>query len=342
MEHIDRKYALMMSNRFRNWKVQGDKFNFSCPYCGDSQKNKFKARGYLLTRKGELSYYCHNCGISKSFTGFIFDQDVSLYREYRVEKLGQHDRLLDVMADLEKPKQIDTPIKESSSVPGPGQKNSPLSKLKKVSQLDWDHPVKEYINKRKIPNPYHAKLFYCKNFQKWVNTLIPEKFSKDTKDEPRLVIPLLDEKGHMFGFQGRSLSKESSLRYITIMLEPKPKLFGLDEVNASKLVYVMEGPFDSMFIHNAIALAGSDGNIPFDNYVMVYDNEPRSVQIVRKMDKSIGMNRKIVVWPSNIEHKDINDMVMSGMRIADIKMIIDNNIYEGLSAKMALQHWQKI
>ena len=146
----------------------------------------------------------------------------------------------------------------------------------------------------------------------------------------------------MFGFQGRSLSPESTLRYITIMLGPHPKLFGLDTVNDSKLVYVMEGPFDSMFIHNAIALAGSDGQLSFDNYVMVYDNEPRSVQIVRKMDKSIGMNRKIVVWPSTLEHKDVNDMVMSGMRIADIKMIIDENTYEGLSAKMALQHWQKI
>ena len=342
MEHIDRKYALLLSNRLRNWKVQDSKFNFSCPYCGDSTRNKFKARGYLLPKKGSLFFYCHNCGKSNDFKGFLYDQDVSLYREYRLEKLGDHDRILDVHADLAKPKPISSSTEQTSSVPGPGQKNSPLSKLKKVSQLNWDHPVKQYITKRMIPNPYHAKLYYCQKFQSWVNTLIPGKFGKDNKDEPRLIIPLLDKKGRMFGFQGRSLSPESTLRYITIMLGPHPKLFGLDEVKESKLVYVMEGPFDSMFIHNAIALAGSDGHLTFDNYVMVYDNEPRSVQIVRKMDKSIGMNRKIVVWPSLLEHKDVNDMVMSGMRIADIKMIIDENTYEGLSAKMVLQHWQKI
>ena len=75
---------------------------------------------------------------------------------------------------------------------------------------------------------------------------------------------------------------------------------------------------------------------------MVYDNEPRNEAIVNKMEKSINMGRKIVVWPGKLEHKDINDMAMAGMRTADIRLMIDENTFDGLSAKMALNVWKRI
>ena len=53
-----------------------------------------------------------------------------------------------------------------------------------------------------------------------------------------------------------------------------------DDVDSSKRVYVTEGPFDSMFVFNSVAMAGSDANVPFDNAVMIYDNEPRSKEII--------------------------------------------------------------
>ena len=326
-----------MSNRFRNFKEKNNQFNLSCPYCGDSTKNKFKARGYLLSKKGQYFYYCHNCGVSKKFDQFILDHDPMLYREYRLEKLKDS-------SVLEKSENISTSnVTTSTAFPSYRKAGSPLRKLKKVSQLDWDHPVKKYILNRMIPNKYHAKLFYCPKFYQWTNTLVPGKFKEESKDEPRLIIPFLDEKGNMFGFQGRSLSAESNLRYITIMLdESKSKLYGLDELDSGKTVYVVEGPFDSMFVSNAVAMAGSDVTVPFKDVVMVYDNEPRNKEIVKKMEKSIDQGRKIVVWPSKINHKDVNDMVIAGMRCADIRLIIQNNTFSDLSAKMALNVWKRI
>ena len=325
-----------MSNRFRNFKEKNNQFNLSCPYCGDSTKNKFKARGYLLTKKGAYYYYCHNCSISKKFDEFINDHDPMLYREYKLEKLKDS-------SNLEKTEHISTSTVKTSSFPSYRQSGSPLRKLKKVSQLDWNHPVKKYIQNRMIPNKYHAKLFYCPKFYQWTNSIVPGKFKEEGKDESRLIIPFLDEKGNMFGFQGRSLSAESNLRYITIMLdESKSKLYGLDELDFGKTVYVVEGPFDSMFVSNAVAMAGSDVTVPFKDVVMVYDNEPRNKEIVKKMEKSIDQGRKIVVWPSKINHKDVNDMVIAGMRCADIRLIIQNNTFSDLSAKMALNVWKRI
>tara|TARA_R100000081_G_scaffold79668_2_gene46512 strand:- start:2737 stop:3714 length:978 start_codon:yes stop_codon:yes gene_type:complete len=325
-----------MSNRFRNFKEKNNQFNLSCPYCGDSTKNKFKARGYLLTKKGAYYYYCHNCSISKKFDQFINDHDPMLYREYKLEKLKDS-------SNLEKTEHISTSTVKTSSFPSYRQSGSPLRKLKKVSQLDWNHPVKKYIQNRMIPNKYHAKLFYCPKFYQWTNSIVPGKFKEEGKDESRLIIPFLDEKGNMFGFQGRSLSAESNLRYITIMLdESKSKLYGLDELDSGKTVYVVEGPFDSMFVSNAVAMAGSDVTVPFKDVVMVYDNEPRNKEIVKKMEKSIDQGRKIVVWPSKINHKDVNDMVIAGMRCADIRLIIQNNTFSDLSAKMALNVWKRI
>lgn len=336
MNFIERKYILLLSNRFRNFKQKENHYNFSCPYCGDSHKNKFKARGYLLQKGAKWMYYCHNCGATRSFDKFLEEQDVGLYGEYRLEKLKDSSQV-EVLGS------ISNTTNMTSAFPGYRQRNSPLRKLKKVSQLDWDHPVKKYILERKIPNRYHAKLFLCPKFYAWTNKLVPGKFKKVTNDEQRLIIPFLDKDGKFFGYQGRSLSKESSLRYITIMLdESRPKLYGLDDVNSSKSVYVVEGPIDSMFVNNCIAMAGSDVRLPYKNVVMIYDNEPRSREIVKKIEKSIDMGRKVVVWPSKIQYKDINDMIMNGYSKADIDLILSENTHEGLSAKMALSVWKKV
>jgi hypothetical protein len=333
---IDVKYITLLSNNLHQFKQKNNVYNFRCPYCGDSQKNKFKARGYLYNKKGEYIYYCHNCGASKSFDKFIQDNAPQLYKEYKLETMKE-------AGNLKSPDHIDIIIpKIKSTFPSYLRSGSPLRKLKKISQLKWDHPAKEYISKRSIPNLYHSKLFYCPKFYQWTNSIIPNKFKKVTKDEPRLIIPFIDEQKQFFGYQGRSFQQDSQYRYITIMLdESKPKVFGLDSVDVGKTVYITEGPLDSCFVNNCIAMAGSDIQIKFDDVVMIYDNEPRSIQIVKKMQKAINKQNKIVVWPTNLVYKDINDMIISGYSEADIELLIDQNTYSDLQADMALVNWKR-
>ena len=277
-----------------------------------------------------------------SFGSFLKIIDPTLFKDYVQEVFMEKNssvantKAVDI-TDTSKPKFIS---------------NSPLKTLKKVSQLDWDHPAKKYINRRKIPTKFHAKLFFVSKFKKWINTIIPGKFSDESvlNDEPRLIIPLIDSEQNCFGIQGRSF-KPDGIRYITIIFDDtKPKIFGLDDVNFSNKTYITEGPIDSMFLPNAVAMAGSNGVKTIDNIateykqnmVFIYDNEPRNKDICKIMDKVIDSGYNIVFWPDHIEQKDINDMVLAGLDPADIKLIIDNNTYSGLYAKMKMVTWRKI
>ena len=130
------------------------------------------------------------------------------------------------------------------------------------------------------------------------------------------------------------------MRYITVMLEDQPKLFGLDTLNTNATIYIVEGPFDSFFLENSVAMCGSDIDIRsfgWSDYIWVYDNEPRSRQITDKLSKSIDNGDKVVIWPRNIEYKDLNDMANGGINVQDV---VQSNVYQGLEAKLQLSNWK--
>lgn len=342
MDWLDRKYIGFIANRLRNYKQKSEKlYNFSCPICGDSKTDKRKTRAYFYEKKGKAWMCCHNCGVGMSVDKFIKYLDQSLYNEYVKERMianGQERKKTDVelFADkMKKPKFA---------------KSSPLASLKKLSLLNPAGPTRMYVDGRKIPPSMHYKLFYCKNFKAWVNSFLPNKFEDESRDEARLIIPFINQKGEFFGLCARSMSKDSSLRYITIMLdEDQPKIYGLDTVKLDRPIYVVEGPIDSMFIPNAIASAGSDlisnlSHLKTDksNFVIVFDNEPRNKEIVKKIEKAIDQGYNVCLWPETIAQKDINDMILSGLTPKKIVDAIDENTYNGLSAKMKFATWKKI
>ena len=329
------KYAGILSTRLDRFAIKSYspyKANLRCPICGDSQKSKVKARGWILDKDNKAFYYCHNCGVSLKFDRFLQTIDPSLYNEYVIDSK--------IERDLLNPKPIKPLDKLTMKKPAFQKGKSPLLKIKKVSSLKQNHPVKKYLQKRQIPTNVHYKLYYASKFNDWVNSIIPNKLS--SKDEPRLVLPFIDEKGNMFGFTGRAFDP-NSLRYLTIMIdEDKPKIFGLNEIDFHKQYYVVEGPIDSLFIRNAVAMAGADGNSKglenIENAVYVFDNEPRNGEIVKRMERVLERGNKVVIWPESIIDKDINDMFVSGL---DPQAIIDSNIYSGLEGKLKLSYWRK-
>jgi hypothetical protein len=341
MSWLDQKYIGILSSRIRTFKRKSaNLYNMSCPLCGDSESNSRKARGYIFFKEGKSRYYCHNCGATMGIPNFIKLLDQNLYNEYQLEKL--QDRKTPEQDEYEKfIEKMKAPVFMKTGI---------LKGLKKVSQLHHNDPIKKFVVDRKIPNEYHAKLFACPNFMHYVNNIVPDKFSAAAlaKDETRLLIPFLDADKSVHAFQGRSLRGPSKVKYITIILRPDvPKLYGLDSLDRSKRIYVVEGPIDSMFIPNAVATAGGDlvssiGSLNKSNIVIVYDNEPRSKETYKKLDKAIMQGYSVCIWPENLEHKDINDMVLAGLTSDFIKYIIDQNTYKDLAAKLALQKWSKV
>lgn len=334
---IEHKYISLLSGRLERFqRINSTVYRFRCPICGDSQKDRRKARGHLLEKGGKIRFYCHNCSASMQFKYFMKEIDPTLYLEYIKEQIKESGNQKDVETFAEKMK------------PPVFVKTTALSKLKKVSQLDPDHPVKKYIDSRQIPSHLHYKLFYAPKFGAWVNSMIPDKIKIGEKDEPRLIIPFLDEEKNLFGFQGRSFRKDG-VRYITIMLdETKPKVFGLDTIDESKDIYLLEGPIDSMFLPNAMAAAGGDLSAQIEQtgllkekIVVVFDNEPRHSDTIKRMQKAIDAGYRVVIWPSDIQYKDVNDMILSGMKSEYIKDVLDECNYSGPTAKLHFALWRK-
>lgn len=333
MNFVDQKYIGLVSSRLEKFKqVKTGLYNFRCIYCGDSQKNKNKTRGYIYGYKNDHNYKCHNCGVSKSFTNFLKDIDSSLYDQYVMERYkngstGKGSNTPEPKFTFEKPKFT----KKAFDLPS-------------IAELNKEHSARIYLENRKIPQDFLSKLFYCEKFKQWTNEQ-KETFESTKYDEPRIIIPLINN-GEIFGFQGRSLSKKPKVKYITIILdENQPKIYGLDRIDWNKPVYVVEGPFDSMFINNSIAMVGADIDKMFfitnfeTNFVMVYDNEKRNKEMTARLEKSIEMKFPVVIWPKDLKEKDINDIVLSGQ---DVESMLKLNTYQGLEANLKFTNWKKV
>lgn len=340
--YIESKYLNLLSPQLGQFKRKNDNlYNFRCPYCGDSSTNENKARGYVFVKENSYIYKCHNCGIGASLPNLIKFVNPTLYKEYTMEKFkdGSGHRSAN-NTPLPKKTKTEFHFKRKANY-----LKTPLGKLKKVSQLPPTHRAKQYVLGRAIPSNYHYKLFYAPKFYEFVNQCVKDKFPNVTKDEPRIIIPFIDKNENLIGFQGRAIGK-SDLKYITIMIDSTaPKIFGLDTVDYRKPVYVVEGPIDSMFIDNSIAMAGADVSgidQTTAEYVFVYDNEPRSKEIIKRIEKTISKNHSIALFPKNVKEKDINDMILSGKCVDEIQSIISNNTFKGLSAKAKLSEWRKV
>jgi len=332
---IDKKYLNLISHRLDRFAWKSDTLaNMRCPICGDSQKNKAKARGYAFIIKGGMSYKCHNCGASMNIGQFIQHIEPSLYKEYKLEILKDEQML------------INTPAQPRIVQKKPVFKTK--INLPTIESLPEAHYAKQYILNRKIPESYHSQLYYAENFRAFIDESFPDH-GKELKMDSRIVIPFYDANKKLTAVQGRALQADNKVRYITIKADQESvKIYGLDRMNPTKTTYVVEGPFDSMFLPNAIAVAGANLTetckyINNDVSVMVYDNEPRNKDIIKQMNKVIDMNLSICIWPTiSVSFKDINDLALAGYAGQDIVSLIDNNTFRGIKAKFMLNSWKKV
>ena len=313
----------LISPRLPKFKrVKSNLYNFRCPICGDSQKTKSKARGYIYEVKANANFRCHNCGASMSFNNFLKKIDPVLQKQYAMEKFKEGFAGGRNMV-VEEPKFNFTPPKFKKKLELPKASDNPRSS--------------GYLTARKIDA---SKFYYAEKFKEFVNTLKPT-FDNTRYDEERIIIPLY-YKETLVGLQGRSLGP-SKVKYITVMLnDDAPKIYGLDNIRTDAPVYVTEGPFDSTFIRNSIAMCGADADVSkwgISSPVWIYDNEPRSEEIVSRISRTIDKGDSVVIWPTNIEEKDINDMVMAGH---DAQSMVESNVYSGLTAKLQFNTWKRI
>ena len=330
MSYIDSKYLNIIGPQLLKFKKKGDfLWNFRCPYCGDSQKSRSKARGFVYRKKNDLFYKCHNCGIGTTLGKLIEYIDSKVHKDYIMERYRKG-----VETNNPKPEfKFDVPIFRKKGI---------LKSLKSISDLSTDHPARKIVEKRLIPLESFSDLYLCESFYKFTNSLVPNKFPSLDGDHPRLLIPFRNEKGEIFAYQGRAFGKEQP-KYITIKLDnDATKIFGLDRIDNSKQVYAVEGRLDSLFLDNCVAVGGADLAKLKNDVIIIFDNEPRNREICKQMDSCIRFYKKIVIWPDSMKHKDINDMIMAGYTKKQIQEIINDNTFSGAAAQLRFAEWKKI
>ena len=329
--YLEHAFAKRLSYKVDKFSQKSDSlYNFRCNICNDSSKNKAKARAYIYERAGKLYFFCHNCGASMSFSNYLKATDHSMYKEY--------------MFEIFKDKKESEPVVEK--VKDIVEKDTKIL-IPSISSLSKDHAVYKYCKSRNIPESLFDRLYYAKNFDQFVKDINPD-YDKDLGTEPRLIIPFRNERGFLVGFTGRDLSGKAKSKYITVKLgKDDIKYYTKEPLNFSKKIYVVEGPIDSMFLPNAVATLDAtlmaiirylESNK--HEYVFIHDNEPRNSQVVANMQKVITSGYKICIWPSYVNEKDINEMILTG-NYSDIKQLIDDNTYQGIEAQLKFTEWRK-
>ena len=338
MSYVDHKFIKLISPRLDRFQQKNQNlYNFRCPFCGDSEKNAYKARGYVYLLKNSLVYKCHNCSVGCSLGNLIKAIDMSLYKMYTLEKFKNKDvpiikKEISYKFDVPKFHSVN-PLLEIGAI--------------KLNKCGANHSAIQFMRSRKIPSSFFGSLYYLDDEEKL------EQISGKYKDRiighsPRILIPYYTEHDELIGLTARAIDPKNSLRYLTLKFsENALMIYGLDRVNKREKIYVVEGPIDSLFLPNCVAASGADFSkideiLPKDNCVVIFDNEPRNKDIIRQMETMIDNNYKICIWPSSVKNKDINDMIVFENMENEIVGVINKNTFSGLKARISIQNWKRI
>ena len=354
--YIDRKYLGFVSHKLEQFKQKKtDLYNFRCPYCGDSRKNKLKTRGFVYRKSNDYFYICHNCGKSTTFGKFLQELDGTVYKQYALERYsagetGNHNYKKPDFTELRgnaysRLHGTESSRQEEEAVSPPLGKTWDSIGLESIKNLPENHYARDYIKNRKIPEKYWGEIYFAPAFKDFLDQEFPEHGKEDVPNDDRIVLCYTNEKGEVTNIAGRALS-DTKIRYITIKIKDEKKLFGLHRLQKENRVYVLEGQFDSFFVDNSIAsgdsnLGGVAAVYPELDIVLVYDNEPRNKDIVKQIEKSIDKGYKVCLFPESAKGKDVNEMIQNGLTSDEIQTIIDTNTFSGLTAKLKFTHWKR-
>ena len=333
--YTDQKYVGLISPRLELFKqVRQNLWNSRCPICGDSQKNRSKKRLYIYAKKQDLFVKCHNCGFGSNLGNFIKQLDPHLHSQYIVERYKAGE------TGQRKSKEPEFHFEKPKFKPQPTKINLPS-----IGKLDKEHFARKYFESRKIPESFKDKVYFAEDFKEWAQSVSKIDYSNLGKEEPRMIIPFFDMEGKLIAAQGRALGK-NELRYITVKVEEDSlKIYGLDRWNPEDHTYIVEGPIDSMFLPNCLAVAGGDlltYNGDKEKTTLIFDNEPRNIHTIKKIMDSISKGWSVVIWSKERKFKDINDLIISGLSTDEILDMINTRTMKGLEADWAAREWRNV
>lgn len=338
--YIELKFINFLSGRLQNFKRKSDYlFNFRCPLCGDSSKKQSKTRGYFFKYKTNMHMKCHNCGASMSFASFLKQTDGQLYSEFCLENYSEN------VTPVTKPQKLPTFKFDTTKRLLEKEKTLIDELLDRLDTLPEDNIAVQFCLNRNIPAKAFSRLYFIDDMKKAEQ--LNEEMRDRLSDEPRLVMPLYDEKQQLSGLCCRAVD-DNKLRYINVKIkEDSTLIFGTENLDKTKHIYVVEGPLDSLFLPNAIAVVGtgfkklSTLSYSKENMTVIVDNQPRNKEVCKVIETLIDDDYNVVIWPQYLKEKDINDMVSSGKSQKSLLKLIQENTHKGLEAKAKFVAWRR-
>lgn len=333
---LEEKYIAVVGTQLRHFHRQSrTTYGFRCPFCGDSKLRANKTRGYFFLHKGRYFYKCHNCNVSMSLRSFLRQQAPELFREYQLDVLRQERPVITAPAP-----------KLSGEVPMFGFGKAPLKiSLPTIASLPDEHLAVQYCRGRQLPTDALNHLYFTDHWTTWIKEMnwsyaLPEDHG------PRLILPWFSRQRELLGAQARRIDATGNAgRYVTLKNDTcEDKIYGWDRLDLHKIIYLVEGPLDSWFLPNAVASMDADLLRLHTKYftghatVFVWDNEPRNAVIATNLHKTIAAGLPVVIWPTSMKEKDLNDMVRAGYNVTEI---VQQHTFRGLRAELEFLRWRR-
>ena len=284
---VDKHVRIVLNSNFEDVFETSDYYNIRCNVCGDSTKDKFKKRGFILKSSDPWVYYCHNCGTSTTAIKWLKE-----YYPFNYKNL-----MIDVMRNN---KQSGDNISFKKSNPSkPRDEKEDTKYFKPLTQFD---DCVEYCVNRNIDESVYSKWFYATG----------------GIYSGRIIITFRNNAtGKIYYYQGRAFNtKSNSIKYMSRFGDHNA-IYNYYNVDKTKPVPVLEGPIDSGFVDNSIAVTGlklSDNLLSdFPHLYFLLDNDESAYKHAHKL---IGKNMYVFNWTKFLKKykctsdvKDVNDFI---------------------------------
>lgn len=279
-------------------------FSAECPICKEGKSAGRSRRLFYFPHKGY--FYCHNCVRSwrplewiKEVTSWTFTEIVKKNQDKKITNEGS------------------TTFQNKPFITEPARDDIVLPDLPENSIDLTDKAQLEYYKHNKFVK---LAVQYCESRRLLAAKNKCHKFFVSLDDivhKNRLVIPFYDEKHKVVCYQTRALTQNQFPKYLTKFGEKG--LFGVSSIQSDiPYVFIFEGPIDSMFVVNGLAIASLSptekqtqelNNLIGYQQIWVFDNDKNNKQTKRKIEDHIKKNKTVFVWPKEFRSfKDFNEI----------------------------------
>lgn len=331
---IPSEYIISKINQYTKRPIKirhRNAYNFECPICNEGKSSGKKRRGYYDIDKGYV--YCHNCNRGWDPIKWIQDVCQMSYKEVLAEAKDFGYTVNDyISARSTKAKKVDFGTLPDDSI-----------NLLERTQVNY------YSNELVVQACLNA--IQQRRLNKAVNR--PKSFWVSLKDKVhknRLVIPFYDDDNQIRFYQTRAIMpedlKDDRPKYLS-KLNADKRIYGMNNIDPDlEHIFIFEGPIDSMFTKNGIAICGTNlteiqeqllRKYSLYQHIWVLDNQFMDKAGREKTLDLIEQGARVFIWPKELmQFKDLNDVCIKYQldQISN-KFIVDNS-FAGLEAKTKL------